>query len=296
MTAIAAIMSLTLTLSASEASLQAAWVEDTVPFHRPAQLAIRLNAPRDAGEAKVAFAEVPEGIGIGRLQPCPQGLASSATYLLKVDALEPGDYDLGMLTLTYDDGVRLESRVPPFTARPLTQAEQAAVMRFAPNAGPIDPPAPNWTWVLAAAILAASAALLLAWLVQARPFRNAAAQDTRPKTCWDLALLRLKELEHRVDSPRAFYEGLSEILRDYAAARFDWPIHEWTTPEFRKNDEAVGALGSAIHARFATLLHQCDMVIFAQRRPRAEDMRRSAAWARAVIEASVPPQAKEEAA
>lgn len=292
MTAIAAIA---LVFAAADAGIEAAWAEDAVPFHRPAELIVRSEALINPEEVAAAFTGAPADVRVGRLFAL-DSLDGAKGYLLYVDFLEPGEYALGTLALTLEDGTVLTASVPPFFARPLTPAEQAALMQFAPNAGPLDPPRPRWPWAAAAALAALGLALLLAWFVKRRS-RPAPARLDRPKTCWDLALLRLRELEEEAaDSPRVFYEGLSELLRDYAAARFDWPIHEWTTPEFRQKQEAVAALGPEAHARLAALLRQCDVVIFAQRRPGAEGMRRSAAWAREVIEGSVPARRPEAAA
>jgi hypothetical protein len=282
-------------LASPDAGLEAAWAVDTVPFHRPAELLLRLDTPVNPEQVAVSFTDAPPDLRVGQLEPL-ESKAGGAEYRLRVDVLEPGTYALGALVLERSDGTALTAETPPFMARPLTQAEQAAVRQFAPNAGPLDPPRPWWPWAAAALFAGIALALVLAWLAQNRPLRPAAG-DSRPKTCWDLALLRLRELEREAaDTPRLFYEGLSGILRDYAAARFDWPIHEWTTPEFRQKQEAVAALGPEAHARWSALLRQCDVVIYAQRRPRPGDIQRSAAWAREAIESSIPGEPKEEAA
>lgn len=291
MTAIAVIL---LFLAAPESGLQAAWGENPVPFHRPAELILQLGVPISPEDASASFSGAPPTIRLGRLRPRDSSAEGKAAYALEVDALEPGEYALGTITLKAGDR-EWKASVPPFTARQLTPLEKTAVRQFAPNAGPIDPPRSPWPWALATAALLAAAALLLAWLVQTGPNRNAGG-DIRPKTCWDLALARLGELEAQADSPRAFYLGLSEILRDYAAARFDWPIHEWTTPEFHRNATARETLGPETHTRLASVLRQCDLVVYAQRNPAREDMQQSAAAAREVVARSIPAEPQEAAA
>ncbi len=72
----------------------------------------------------------------------------------------------------------------------------------------------------------------------------------------------LVQLQHRPEDAKALSE-ISQILRRYVAAAFEWPSGEMTTTEFCITLASSGTIGAELAQRISSFLRECDERKFA---------------------------------
>ena len=201
-------------------------------------------------------------------------------------AIRPlGTRDLtpGKILVTLDDGRSFKAAIPVPQVISANAGELPGDPRFA---APELPPARKrsyWWWLLAAAALSAPAAYLL-W----RQFRR-----RRPATPpWEIARAELAALRSEMESPRfrpATGVGrLSDILRNYLAARFDIPAATEAGRAFLDRDAARAALAPEEREFLRNFFDAADLVKFARAAARRPMLEESVAGAEALVERTVP--------
>lgn len=189
-------------------------------------------------------------------------------------ALEPGEHELPSLELRVvtADGtvgsVRTEPRI--ITIGSLLANEPDAEPR--PPSAPLPVMQDDYTlaWILGA-IAAILLTALITWLIarwwNRRPKRM--APPPPPKPAWDIALAKLASIRQRrsrllEDGKQGeLVDAVSDALREYFGARYDFNGLESTTDEVLSRLRTVG-LAAGIQQEVTVLLGECDLVKFAK--------------------------------
>jgi hypothetical protein len=164
------------------------------------------------------------------------------------------------------------------TANPALNPLAALTGQAGPNAKPDDiqdirPPffylkPLTWLWVLLAALVLASLAVLLwFWL---KPLR-----ERRARTAYDLALEKLERARALLTEENAepYAVLVSETVRTYLGQRFHTPSTRRTTEEFLRQMQADANTPLAAHSDLLRgFLEACDLVKFAHYQPGREEL------------------------
>jgi hypothetical protein len=257
--------------TAEKVMVKAALAPPVTPFHRPAEYRITVEAP---AKLRLQIPELKsddfENIAVKadgeKDLPAEKGRIRRR-YTWELDPVGPGAVRIA------PDPVRWEGGTAPIPAlqlvvRELTDAEKAAVSRFAGIAPPAEAvPLPGrWEWL--GWLLAAAGGFLLAmagWRLWRRLHPPAVAPPPAP---WEVALRRLRELNARQLPAKGrfdlFYVDLSAILRYYIEDRFSLHAPEQTTPEFLEAAARSGRISREHQDFLAGFLRECDRIKFAK--------------------------------
>ncbi|MCF6285320.1 MAG: hypothetical protein L3K26_09035 [Candidatus Hydrogenedentes bacterium] len=265
---------------------------DHLPFHHVARYEIRVDAPAGTVIEIAPWAASMPGLEIGRKPPSTAPTTSGRQRLTQDFLLIPStvrNYELPKIIVLVDGEAQAELPPQPLEIRDLTPEELSVARQLLP------------IMTLAEARTRAgggampyllSAGLLLALLGAGSWFWKMRAESNRIFLPWEIAEMDLAKLAALLDkrkiSGEQFYVVLSNILRDYVAARFHVPIRERSTPEIAQYilDEAV--METVQSETLVALLRTVDCVKFAQRRPSISQMLEEAAQVREFVVATVP--------
>ena len=301
-----ALIALLLPLSAlAEVRLETRLEPQVTPFHRPAQLTVTLYLPVDTHIALPKITEVHDGLEIVAGSPATEVLPDgrqvvTQQYTLDPDA--PGSFPLPPLEVVWGEGHRVVTPPLLFVARPLTDAELAAVEHFEdivlPGALLAEQQRARWGWIALAGALIALAGLAAAYLLWGRRGPEEIVPVISP---WEAALKRLRDLRERqlaaLGKYEQFYVDLSSILRFYVEDRYSVHAPEQTTPEFLEAAARSGFFSDEHQRLLASFLRHADRVKFARLEPTLEEMEESFAAVQRYIEETVPrPEPATEAA
>lgn len=264
------------------------------PFHRPAELLVTVVLPE--GKA-VTFPDIPGKLGditVSSHSPEETQLTEGIRRIEKrwtLDAMASGERTLPLLTVKVGEEETHTLPVLRFEARELTEAELAAVDRFA-AATPPSAVLERQTnpWLVTGAIAAVVAAIVIGAYLYMKRRRTVEPEAIRPP--WEVALTRLAELEQRQLPQQGryepFYVDLSAILRYYIEDRFHLRAPEQTTQEFLEAAAKSGQLTNEQQEVLGALLKHSDRVKFARYEPSQDDMGRSFAAVRWFVEETTP--------
>jgi hypothetical protein len=167
--------------------------------------------------------------------------------------------------------------------------EKEAELQIKEIAGPVELPRPQRGWLLPAVAGAAGLgglAGLLAWRWRRR--RRVAAIPTVP--AHELAYDRLEKLVGldliAKGEIKAFYRGISDVLRHYIEDRFGLHAPERTTEEFLDELRSNNTLEAQFQPLLREFLGHCDLVKFAELRPTNTEIQKTFDACKAFIEAT----------
>ena len=127
-----------------------------------------------------------------------------------------------------------------------------------------------WLYIVAAVVLAA--ALIAWWFLRRRAPRS--VRDLLKLTPAQRALHELQQLASsgllESGKHREYYTSLADILRRYLGLRYHIFALEMTSSELRNRMERIWERSVELHDDLGKLLHECDLVKFAQFTPEAE--------------------------
>jgi len=154
---------------------------------------------------------------------------------------------------------------------------------------PVAFPRSHVGWVWAGISAAVIAVLLVVILVVLKKRKKAEIEDAAARiVAHELAYEELKMLvaEGLVDKGqfKLFYYRISGILRRYIENRFGLHAPEQTTEEFLAGIETSHVFTAAYKTLLKTFLSHCDLVKFAEYRPKAEDVQKTFDSCKAFIE------------
>lgn len=265
---------------------------------------VEVSAASDRTEVglPVAFTVRCSGRAAESAEPdAPESLGAFDVLSVSAVRRSPGACEFDVVVSTFESGAVTPD---PLTLRWLEGTEQATgaiefpVITVATLLGEqVDPaafrdikgeiaitgPLDWWPWAVGAAgVLAAATA---AWWV----FRRRPAVPLTP-TEW--AVAELARLERAALPAKAefgaFSDGLTGVVRRYAAMRFAIPADRQTTREFLEAARAHPEFPEPEAERLRTLLRAADLVKFAQALPAASECDAQLAAARAFVEATRP--------
>jgi len=196
-----------------------------------------------------------------------------------------GDYKIPPLTFKYweeneteDNAHLIETEEISVKVKSLLP-EDMEKLELKDMAGPVEPPAPNMTWIvlLGCGILAVAGGTtgLVIWLYKRRVRMITASYIP----AHELAFRQLQALvdKKHIDNGeyKLFYDGVSDILRYYIENRFGLHAPESTTEEFLidiKYSEELDARNKDLLKEF---LKHCDLVKFAELIPTTAEIQRA---------------------
>jgi hypothetical protein len=265
-----------------------------IPFYRPAQVTIRVDAPSDL---QVQLPDMKDKFGGAEIHPEPaenvQTLEDGRTRTTRtytIDAVKPGDYRIAPVEVTWGKDGRVTVPSPALRVRDVTPEEAATLERFEPIVMPSSPrrgPLRSTVLWALAALLAAVAVLALAFVFLRRRRETALVQT--PRLPWETARDRLRALEARgFTEPGAFYVELSDILRRYIEGRFRVHAPERTTPEFLAEATNTGFFSAEHQHLLGGVLRHADRVKFALHEASEVEMEQDFNDVRRFIEETVP--------
>ena len=219
-------------------------------------------------------------------------------FELDLLALEPGAHELPPVRIRVVTREQVVGEVTT-TPRPVTIG---SVLGNEPNAEPRPPTQPvtvmqeddTLWWILGAlGIVLVTALLTLLFARWYRRRREAAKPPPPPRPAWEIAIEKLEAL--RQDRPAAVEEervdqwvdGVSDALREYLGHRYGFDGLESTTDEViaeLRKSKVVGVSQDEIVA----ILHDCDLVKFAQAHFDAEQCDELLAGGFRVVRATTP--------
>ncbi|RMD77477.1 MAG: DUF4381 family protein, partial [Lentisphaerae bacterium] len=154
---------------------------------------------------------------------------------------------------------------------------------------PILPPAPShfpWQWFLLSGtlLLLLAAGAIVLWRRRSQP-----SEPPPP----DPAMVAFAAMQRLVDEKvldregvKPFYQGLSAILRHYIENRFGINAPDLTTEEFLHALRTQPVLDDYVQSKLKKFLTLCDLVKFAEYKPRKEDVEETFRLCREIIELS----------
>ena len=164
-----------------------------------------------------------------------------------------------------------------------SEAPPAEVRLAAPEELPTEESYRKWWY----AMLLPIAAAVVVWLLLRR--RNRARPVIPPWVSAGEELARLEgDLARREFAAAEGVRRLSDILRNYLAARFDLPVTTETTAEFMAGAADAEFLGSGDREFLRAFLAAADLVKFARVPADRSELERSIETARALVEHTVP--------
>ncbi len=138
-------------------------------------------------------------------------------------------------------------------------------------------------WSLLAAVLLAGLFFLLRRRRKQLPEAAAPPLPAHERAYAELRRLLAEKLVER-GFVKEFYQGVSDILRRYLERRFGLRAPERTTEEFLAELTATDTLDAAQKALLGQFLQHCDLVKFAALEPGGEEIERTLAACRSVID------------
>lgn len=267
-----------------------------IPFHKQSVLTLSIEVSKASSFKLPDVSKYLNGLEL--VEPLQQTETTNlpngnqrVVYSGKVEGLWTGTYPIGPIPISFEDGQILTLPAIALVIRDLTPDEQAAVMQFAANAPPLDPPNP-WVnrWLLITITLLAFLIPLAMWLY--RKWRHNRVQREKSLTPWEKAYERLRKLDEmhlpQKGEHDLFYVELSSILRYYIEERFSINAPEQTTPEFLAEAARSGLLSREQQNLLARFLTQSDRVKFARYVPTVLEMEESLANVLFFIDETVP--------
>jgi len=213
-------------------------------------------------------------------------------YRYRLEPFLSGKYEIPAFTFEFHDVNEPQDKSYELTTEPIDVEvtslldEDRAELTIEDIEGVVEMPQKAsvwWVWVLGAALLAATVAIVLTLR------RRRSAKLVRVfKPAHEIAYARLRALvkDDLLGAGRVkeFYERLSGILRHYIEHRFELRAPERTTEEFLAELKHSDLLGEADKQMLAEFLTHCDLVKFAEHQPSNEQIQRSFDLAKEFIE------------
>jgi len=270
------------------------------------RLTIEVYAREDYAVELPRFGEKLEQFGIVDYYTTPPELVGdNTTRVSRSYVLEPflsGAYTIPPMTVRFsrsgDDTVHtLETEAMTINVTSLLD-EDVAGLEIRDDAAPVELPRPPlpWGWIGGGAGAALLAAAGVVWWVRRR--RPAARTEAAREPPHVVAFRELEALvaEDLVGRGRvkAFYQGVSSILRSYIEHRFGLHAPEQTTEEFLLAIRSGSALPAQYRPLLEAFLAHCDLVKFAELQPATEDIQKTFDSCTSFITETAP--AEEEAA
>ncbi|MCK5862458.1 MAG: hypothetical protein KAH38_08225 [Candidatus Hydrogenedentes bacterium] len=202
------------------------------------------------------------------------------TQPYQLDPIFPGLYKIPALIIPWeskDDKGTLTIPALVFRARELSPSEAEAAALFTGIAAPdtVLPPkriSKRGLFLFAGGSIAA----LIAIFLIVRHFLSKKKVSVILTPAWDIALNRLRELDHRnlpgTGKIDVYYVDLSAILRYYIEDHFHIHAPEQTTQEFLDTATQSKTFNEEHQQFLSDFLCQCDRVKFARLQPGIEDM------------------------
>jgi hypothetical protein len=272
--------------SVDEASDAATDAGRTIEVGAPITVRLRL----EGAAAARATIETPRTLGdfdvLSVTQPVrtADGVHEATIVLTTLDAGERTPPPLPLRWLVDGAVVRGEATLPVITVASLV-GDEFDPAGFRDIAGEIAPPStgPPGTILAAVALLLLAAAGAILWAA----LRRGPAAPPEPDA-WalaELARLSAEGLPARREFGR-FADGLSAIVRRYAALRFAIPAEKLTTREFVRAAESHADFPAGETERLRALLTLADFVRFAHAEPEPAECDAQLAEAQRLVEAT----------
>lgn len=260
----------------------------TIEVGAPITLRLRL----EGAAAARATIETPRTLGdfdvLSVTQPVrtADGVHEATIVVSTLDAGERTPPPLPLRWLVDGAVRRGEAALPAITVASIV-GDEFDPAGFRDIAGEIAPPDPGPSWGVLAlvAILLLAAAGAALWAI----LRRGPAAPPEPDA-WalaELARLSAEGLPARREFGR-FADGLSAIVRRYAALRFAIPADKLTTREFVRAAESHSDFPAAETERLRALLTLSDFVRFAHAEPEPTECEAQLAEAQRLVEATRP--------
>jgi hypothetical protein len=229
------------------------------------------------------FGEQLDQFGIVDYSDPPQELSGDGrvrhrrTYVL--EPFLSGDYSIPPMTAGFwkaDEEERHEITSEALTVTVTSiLPEDFGELHIQDIAAPVALPAPvkPWQWGVIVAVVLSVAGFVVGWFWWRR--KSAAEEDVViPPHEWAFGALEALLAQNLIDEgkTKAFYAGISDILRQFLERRFLLHAPEQTTEEFLRDPETGRTLPTESKRILGAFLQHCDMVKFAEHRPATEDI------------------------
>jgi len=265
---------------------------------------IRLTIEAFADEAYEVelprFGEKLEQFGIVDYHTSQPALVDDSTRRVgRSYVLEPflsGEYTIPPMTVRFSKSG--EDTVHTLETEPMTISiaslldEEVAELDIRDDAAPVEIPRPPlpWGWLGGGAGAALLAAAGVVWWLRRRRPSAAAAAAREPAHLAAFRALEALVAEDLVGQGRvkAFYQGVSGILRTYIENRFGLHAPEQTTEEFLLAIRSGSALPAEYRPLLEEFLAHCDMVKFAELQPTSEQIQKTFDSCKSFIAGTAP--------
>ena len=260
---------------------------EEIAYHQVAEYEIVLRGPAAVSLEVGPWAAAMPGLHIDRLDPVVVTLENGEQRVTQVFRLSPfaaAKFTLPPVVVLADGDPVQRLGTIAFGARDLTPEELAEAEHLvAPfSRAEVAGSGIAWpVWLLLLLALALAAGGVAWWYVRRSAIND---EDHSPWAQADVALQHLAtRLEQREIRGEAFYLEMSNILRDYVAARYGIPVRERSTIELAPCLANETPLDEETRATLITHLRQIDGVKFAQQQPTASEMAREVAALRRFV-------------
>ena len=219
-------------------------------------------------------------------------------FVLTVAAYQPGAVEIPAVEVTYfgKGGEVLSARTPPIPVTITSLIANEPEPKLKENAGPVPVIQRDYLYAyiaggLAAAGLGAALALFIRRRLRARAAHRPAPP---PRSAHEVALERLDRLGAQLagsDDLRPFTFELSEIIREYLGARFNFDSLELTTEELvlrLRRRVPIQEMRGFVLGEVEGWLGGCDLVKFAKVAPSMAEARGALETGIRIVESSRP--------